>query len=328
MAVAGGLNSQLGIGEETTPGTAVTPSRFYDFGQESLKQSIERIEYMGLRPTRRVLGSTNWVPGRIGVEGDIELPWMNKGMGLIAKHMLGAVATTTPTGGTLTRDHKATVGAIDGKGLTVQVGRTSNDGTTRPFTYAGCKVAKWSLKHDTQSQLMLTLSLDGMSESTATGLASASYPSGLTPFAYTKGILTVGGSSVDVMDWSLDADNGLATDRYFIRSGGANKKEQLEGAAVREYTGQIHPEFSDLTLYNNFVNGSLATFSAVYTGALIEGALNYQLTVSLAAIRFDGETPTVGGVGLLDQPLPFKVVDSGAADGPVVLVVRSDDTTP
>jgi hypothetical protein len=323
------LQDQFGIGEEVTPGTAVTPTRFYDFGQENVNQSIERIEYMGIRPNRKVLGSNNWVAGRIGVGGDVELPVMNKDFGLIFKHALGNIATTTPTGATLARDHKATVGAIDGKSLTVQVGRTDVTGTTRPFTYAGVKLDQWELNHDTSSQLMFKTTVDGSSETTATGLATASYSTNLTPWAYTKVVLTLGGSSIDVTEWNLKANNNLAKDRYFMRgTTPGSKKEQLEGADVREYTGSLKAEFAGLTDYNRFVNGTVATLQAVYTGAIIEAALSYQLTVVLDTIRIDGDTPNVAGLGIKEQMLPFKVLDAAAADGPVVVVVRTDQVNP
>lgn len=329
MAVAGGLNSQMGVKAESVVGTAVTVDRFPEFGNESLKQDIERIEYMALRPTRRVLANHQWVPGRQSVSGEIELPVMNNGMALLFKHALGAVATSTPGGGTLSRDHKCTVGALDGLALTIQIGRTDTSGTTRAFTYAGCKITGWELGNDTQGQLMLKLSIDGMSETTATALATASYAAGLVPFSYTKGALTVGGSAIDVLDWSLAGENNLATERFFIRATTpGQKKEQLEGMGAREYTGTITADFESLTAYNRFVNGTEAAFTATYTGAIIEGAISYTVTVSLPCIRFDGETPSVSGPELLTQSLPFKVLDSGSADGPVVVTLRNTDTAP
>jgi hypothetical protein len=54
----------------------------------------------------------------------------------------------------------------------------------------------------------------------------------------------------------------------------------------------------------------------------------YSFTVSCPDIRFDGETPTVGGPEMLEQSLPFKVVDDSEADGPVVITVVNTDTAP
>lgn len=330
MSVAGGLNSQLGLVAETTPGVATTVSRFYDFGQEGVKQTIDQIKYQALRPTRRYLGNANMVQGKIGVTGDLELPVMTKGFGLVFKHCLGTVATSTPGGATLTRDHKCTVGPLDGLAWTVQVGRTDVGGTTRAFTYSGCKVASWELKHDLNSMLMCTLTLDAMSEVTNVGLASASYPTAIVPFAFTRGVISVAGTEVPIIDWDLKTDNNLATDRYFIRSTTpATKKEQLEGAGIRTSTGNLTAEFTDLTLYNLFVSGTQSSITLVYTGTTaIESTFFPTITITIDKVVFTGETPTVDGPDLLKQSLPFEVVDATAADGPVAITVRTSDTLP
>lgn len=328
MAIAGGLSAQLGLKAETTVGTAVTPDRFFEFNSESLQQEIERIESGGLRPSRRVVSKR--FAGRKGVGGDIELEITNKGQALLWKHILGSVATTTPASGTNSRDHLATVGALDGLGLTIQVGRTGTDGTTRAFTYAGCKVAAWELSGEADGIPVLSLTIDGMSETTATALATAAYPTGLEPLVFTQGTLSVGGSELLVKQFSLAGDNHLYTDRYYLTATNPGRKhEQIEGVGMREYTGSLTADFKDLTAYNLFVNKTQSSLAITYTSTTaIEGSLYYSLTVTVPAIEFDGETPTVGGAEIIEQSLPFKVIDTGNANGPVQVTVRSDDSTP
>lgn len=328
MAVPGGLSAQVGVAEESTVGTIVTPDRFYEFGSETLKQNIERIEWAPLRAGRRVLPSSSWQPGRKGVEGDLEMAVVNKGMGLLFKHCLGAVATTTPAGGTTSREHKCTLGTLDGKGLTVQIGRTGLNGTTQAFTYAGCKVANFELTSSVGELLMLKLGLDGMSESTATALATAAYPTGLTPFVWTQGVLDIAGSEFEVTSASLQGDNGLRTDRYYMRSSNAaSKKEQIEGAQYRDFTGTLETDWDgSLTAYNRFVNGETGSLTLTFTGAEIETGINYAVEVALGTVRFDGDTPNVGGPELIGQSLPYKVLDASESDGPVVVTVTNDDT--
>lgn len=336
MALAGGINTQLGLGEETTPGSGVTVSRFYELGEggESVKHDIDRFEYQGLRSGgRRILNTSNRVATRENVSGPIELAVMTKGFGLVFKHCLGAVATTTPGGATNTRDHACKFGDLDGKSLTIQLGRTDNTGTTEAFTYAGCKVATWELSNDNTNALMLSLGIDGMSEalSSAGGpaLASASYPSGIEMFSYIRGVLTVAGSAIDVVDWNLQGDNGLDVDRYFIRATTpGQKKQQLEGGQPREVTGTINCEWSGMTAYNRFLNGTIAAFTATYVSTTaIEGTFFPTITVTCPHVQFDGETPTVGGPEIIPMALPFKVLDGGDANGPVQITVRSGDTT-
>jgi hypothetical protein len=319
------------MADETTYGTITTPTRFLEFTDESLKLDIQRIESKGLRPNRRVLSVDDWVAGRQTADGDVNFEVANKGFGLVFKHMMGTIATSQPNAGSFPTvyEHKATVGQLDGKSFTCQVGRTGVDGTTRAFTYAGSKVDTWELGLDVNGLLMLKLSLDAQSEATGTALASASYAASSVPLAYVGGAITVGGTATDVQKFSLSGNNNLNKDRVLIRATTPTlKKEQLEGADLREYAGTMDAEFTDLTAYNRFVNGTIGAFTAFFTGSNIASTYNYAVEVTCAAVRFDGETPNVGGPGIITQTLPFKVLDSSATDGPVSIVYRTTDTTP
>lgn len=327
MAAAGGINSQLGYAEEVTPGTAVVVSRFGEYDRETLTQDFERVEHTGLRTGRRVLGANNYAVGRETAAGDIEMVLQNLGQAVWFKHMLGAVATTTPGGGTLSRSHKCTVGAIDGKSLTVQVGLADDGGTSRTKTLAGCKIAKWTIGGKENEHPMLKLSLDGMSSTTATALATASYPAGLADYFSTQTVVKIAGSEVDCSEWEISGDNGLALERYYMRSTTpGQKKEQLEGDALRSMEGKLTLAFPDLTAYNRFVNNIQATLQITLTGSIIEGAIPHKIDLLAAAVRFDGDTPTVDGVGLIPIEMKFKIVDTIAADGPLVATIVNTDT--
>lgn len=331
MSIVGGLSAQYGMADEVTYGAGVTPTRFLEFTSESAKLAIERIESAGLRPNRRVLATEDWVAGRQGVSGDVEYEVSNKGFGLKLKHMLGSIASSQPASvaSPTVFEHKATVGPLDGKSFTSQIGRTGNDGVTRPFTYAGCKIDSWELSLDVNGILMLKESIDASSETTATALATATYAASSIPLVYTGGTIQVGGVATDVQKVSLSGNNNLKKDRYFIRAATPQqKKEQLEGAGLREYGGTIDVEFSDLTPYQRFVNGTPAALTAFFTGPVIAGAFSFALEVTCAQVRFDGETPNVGGADLISHSLPFKVLDSGAVDGPIAMVYRTTDTAP
>lgn len=331
MAIVGGLSAQVGISEEVTFGTIVTPDRFHEFNSESLKQSIERIESQGLRPNRRVHATDDWVAGRVGIEGDLEIEVVNKGLGRLFKHCLGAIATSQPAVGPspLVYEHKATLGALDGKSLTVQVGRTGTDGTTRAFTYAGCKVSSWEFDIEANGLLMLKLGIDGASEATATGLASATYGTNLVPLAYTGGAITVGGTATPVKKFNIKGENSLSNERYLISATTpAQKREQLEGDDLRDLTGQLDAEFNDLVAYNRFVNGTIGNLVATFEGGVIQNAYKFAVVITLAAVRFDGETPNIDGPGIPEQSLPFKALDDGTSDSPISVVYRTSDTLP
>lgn len=323
MALRSGLAAQIGFKAETTWGTYAVPTRFLEFRDESMSLASERIEGEAIRTANRVQRTGRWAANRKGVGGDVSFEVLSKGFGLIFEHMLGSNTITTPAGGTLARDQTIVIGDLYGKSLTVQVGRPDVTGTVQPFSYTGCKVASWELSNDVDGVLMLTCTFDGKDEDTTQALASASFAAADELFFFTGGVVTIAAGAYDVRNITISGDNGLQTDRYFLR-GSSLKKEQIPTGPI-EITGSMEAEFDGLTAYNRFVNGTVAALTATWTGSLIEGALNYSVTVTMPNVRFDGDTPNVGGTDILTQPLNFKVLYDGTA-APITIVYRSVDT--
>src|SRR6266545_3595256 len=136
-----GVKSQIGVAEESTWGTYVAPTRYFELLSAELALTKETIESAAWRAGVPVVNASRRKKGATRSEGPLRMEIANKGFGLLFKHMLGAVTTTTPGGGTLTRDHTATFGDLFGKGLSVQQGADDRTATVRPFSFPGCKVA-------------------------------------------------------------------------------------------------------------------------------------------------------------------------------------------
>jgi hypothetical protein len=321
MATA--LEAQIGFVDEVTFGTPVTVTRFYEFNSESIKMDQARIESSALRSGARVTRSDRWALGKKTVGGDVTFELANKSFGLLFKHMFGGVATAQPdSGGAPTvYKHTFTPGAYP-TSMTAQVGRTDVGGTTRAFTYHGCRVESWELGCSVDEIASLKISLNGEDEDTSTALATVSYPASLSLLTFVNGTLTIGGSSASVMSASVAGQNGLATDRYFL--GSTLRKQQLE-MGMRTYTGTFEAEFESLTHYNRFVNGTEAEIVLNFQGGVISGAFNYEAKIT-ANVRFDGQTPNVGGPEIVGQTLPFKVVDNGTTS--IKLEYQTTDVTP
>lgn len=323
-----GREGQIGFGEESTFGTPVVVTRFFELLNESIKFDIERIESKGMRAGAKV--QNLWVPGRKGGSGDIEFEVQPNGFAILTKHMLGGTpVTTTPGGGTISRIHTTKVGNLDGKSLTFQVGRANAAGTIDPYTYAGCKIGGWELTLETGGVLTLKLSIDCADESTVTALATASYPAtNVMLSSYDTGVLvSIGGSPYAAKKFTLQGGNMVKGDRYKL--GQPVKLEQLEGTDFREYTGEIEMEMnSGLTAYNLFKNGTEAAIVATSTGAIIEAAIPYMVRCSLARARFDGETVTTPGPDILTQTIPFKVLKTALANTEVMFETQNTDTAP
>ncbi|MDA3624251.1 phage tail tube protein [Saccharopolyspora sp. WRP15-2] len=316
MALYSGLSAQLGFAEETTYGTYTAPTRFYEFLSEELKMEIERVESEALRAGTRTLRSDRWTPGKKNVEGDVELELMTKGAGLMLKHMLGGVTTTQPDVANSPTVYKHTFIPDEvPTGLTCQVGRTSIDGVTRPFSYVGCNISEWELEAGVGDPVKLTVSLLGRDEATSQPLVTATYPANNHIYTFIHGSLTIDGTPLDVKEFSLSGENGLDDDRYFLGSQLRKKPVQAE---LLNFEGEVATEFNNLDLYNKFIQGQEAALVLTFdSGVVIEDALTYKLVVT-CNVRFDGETPTVQGPEVLEQNIAYKCIDSGSGPGSAV----------
>ncbi|MEB3367418.1 phage tail tube protein [Saccharopolyspora mangrovi] len=327
MAIYSGLSAQIGFAEEVTYGTYVAPTRFYEFLSEDVSKEIERVESEALRAGTRTLRSDRWTPGKINVEGDVELELMTKGAGLMLKHMMGGVATTQPDAVNSPTVYKHTFTPDEvPTGLTCQVGRTSIDGVTRPFSYVGCVISEWEMEAAVDDPVSLTVSLLGRDEDTAQTLATASYPANNKLYTFIHGSLTIDGTPLDVKEFSLSGENGLDDDRYFLGSQLRKKPVQAE---LLNFEGEVSTEFNNLTLYNKFLQGQEAALVLTFdSGVVIEDALTYKFVIT-ANVRFDGETPTVNGPEVLEQSIAFKCIDSGTGPGSAIkFELFTDEATP
>jgi hypothetical protein len=324
------LASQFGYKEESTVGTAVTVDKFGEFVTEGLKVNMGRTSVVTKRAGQRVARSDRAVPYQMGASGPVTFPMLTKGGGIFLKHALGSIATAGPTDSTYT--HTATIGDLTGKSLTLQVDRPFNpSGTSQAFTYNGCKITKAEFSLSQESHLEATYEFDGWGETTATALASASYPSGAEIVTWASSSFTIGGSAVELVDIKITLTNGLNTDRRYIR-GSAAKKEQLENA-MRSITVQFTLDFVDLTQHNRVVSttqaGSLAACVLTCNGPTLLGATTYPgYTFTMPAVQFDDDD----GIKV-DSDDPLRVTFTGTAlfDGTnsaLTVAQRTADTTP
>lgn len=315
-----GLAAQLGLVEETVYGTFVAPARWFEFVSESFAMEIERLESAGIRGGTRVLPSSRWASGQKTVTGDVELETTTTNLGILFEHAFGGVATVNDLATAYT--HTFTPDDLPVGGLAVQVGRpdTSAAGTVHPFSYLGGRIASWSLEGAVGEIGKLGVSFLFQDEDTSEALGTPSYPANEL-LVFTQATLEIAAAAVDVRAVTFNGDNGLVADRFKLGSDLA--EEPLEGSPMRTYDGTIDAHFDTLAAYTRFVAGAEAVLEFKFEGAEIETAHNFSIIVN-ANVRFDGETPTVGGPDELVQNLPFKVVDEAQLD----LVYKTTDVTP
>jgi hypothetical protein len=306
MAVSN--KAQVGVVNESTYGTPVVVSKFYDFKSESLKREQERMESASLRAQYRVISTDNWALGSINVSGDVEMEVRPKSHGFWWNHAIGGLVTSQPdAGGNPTvYKHTFTPGDLP-TSFTLQVGRPDLSDTVRVFTYSGCRITDWTLSCAVNEFASMQMSVLGRDEDTVTALATASYPTGNKPLRFVEGTVTIAGTATDVKSANIQGANNLSDDRYFL--GSALRKQPLENA-LREYTGTFETEFADLTQYNRFVNGTEAAVVLLFQGSTISTTYKYETKITMN-VRFDGETPNLGGPEIVMQNVPFKVINDG-----------------
>jgi hypothetical protein len=320
----GDIAHQLGFAEETTYGTAVTPTRFLEFTNESLERRHNIAASSGIRSGRRYGGQGRRIT-RQDAGGTVTTEVARTGFGLWLEHLLGDVATTNP--GTLAFQHVFTPGTLTGKSLTLQKGVEKPDGTVQAFTYPGAKIISADFSIDQDGLLMADWEFDARQEVTGTALAAASYTTPVV-FTYSEGVLKVDDvAKANVRSvGSLKITNNLQNERYFL--GNAGLKSEPTNVPFDSIAGNLDVEFQNITdFYNLFAGDTPAELTLEFVGEEIESGQNYMLSIVLADVRFEGETPKVTGPELVYPNIPFIGLDPASGDA-VTITYKTTDTTP
>jgi hypothetical protein len=211
----------------------------------------------------------------------------------------------------------AAVGTTFSLADTVPAKYITIDRISKVFTYAGCKISEWTIAASVGEIAKFDCNIIGMTETTATGLATASYPSTWAPFVFTEATVNITGSPVaTVRDVSLTGNNAI---ERRIRLGVATSVQPLE-IGLRSYTGTITTDFDALTHYNLFLAGTQTALVLKFDNGPDE------LTITMN-IQFTGETPEVGGFDLLSQSLPFRCISSTTDAAAITAVLLNTETS-
>lgn len=320
----GDIGHQIGFKEETTWGTPVVVDKFLEFTGESLVYRRNVAMSNGIKAGRRAGGAGRRVT-RIWADGSLTFEIATKGFGIWFKQLLGAVSSVNTVGTVWT--HTFTPGTLLGKSLTIQKGIEKPDGTVQAFTLEGCKVVSMELSNDMDGMLMGTFEIDSQQMVTGTALAAATYTTP-TVFTYSEGVVKKDGGTVASVRSvpSLKIANNLLTDRVML--GNAGQKLEQINVPFDEVTGNLDVEFQNLTDFHNaFVADSSHILVLVYTGAIIEGAHNFTLQVTLNNVHFDGETPTVSGPELVYHNIPFVGLDHATLPYAEIIYKTTDNAS-
>lgn len=321
--------AQFGVATETTYGTPVTVSRFLPFDSESFKLNKTFIESRSLRAGRAWQASGLTIGTTRDVNGGWTMPVYNKGMGMLFNQLHGLTVVPVVNGATAAYTQTHDIGTSDpsSKSFTAQFNKSTVADASQAFTYKGAKVDSVTFSVDTGGLLMSTWTCDARDEDTTIALATAAYPTGLVPFTFQQGTVTVGGvaaGSVIATGTSVGLTIPYKTDRYYLGNTGLKAQPLTNDLLSCDVTLTV--DFADLNLYNLFTAGTIASVTLTFVGANIASTFYETFTISMPACQFRGDTPTIDGPDVLNQSIPIKVLDNGT-NAPVTLTYTSVDTT-
>ena len=351
---ASGLSGQVGAVAESTYGTPVTVTHFYEFLSENFQFNPTWLDGMGLKSGQAYNRASRTVVSQSDVNGDLTMEHtigsasnaVADSMGFWWKFALGSTLTT-PTlvlGTAYKQVH--TNGSKAGQFITVQVGRPQISGVTvQPFTYTGTKVTDWEFSCNDNQIAQLKVTCDGQTELTSTALAAASYPTPNGLFAFSDAtVMTIGGtastaggettvaggSSIGsrVNGITITGSTPMKVDRYGLGNAGL-KGEPIENA-IPTITGTLSTEFFSRTeLYDVFKTAGTTVLEIDFTkfdsagndaNGVASGPNPYRLSFILPAVKFKTGAVNINGPDVLPQSIGFQAYDDGSGTNPVIQV--------
>lgn len=340
MVTGTGIDGQFGYKGESVVGTEVTVDKFIQILSEGLKFDPSFIEPEGLRAGGKYKRGTQLAQARRQVSGPIELRYATRLMGGFWRAALGSNVTTPAliAGSAYKQVHQT--GDLLGKSFTCQAGRPEPSGSVRPFTFRGCKVNSWEWSVSEGEAAKLKLDIDGWDESTSTALATAAYVTSSEDFFFTNAVaFTLGGAvagttelSVSgattvptvVKSISIKGENGLATDRIGLGSGGV-KKEQLENDTPTVMI-ELDAEFDRTTFYDLFKAGTATPFYLRLDGSVISGTDRNSIEFLAPEIRIKEASPELNGPGIVQAKVTAEVYQAATGLNPFQVKLVSADS--
>jgi hypothetical protein len=321
-----GLGSQAGLAAESTYGTVVTPNRFVEYATEGMKLSRAFLTSQGLRAGRMYQSSSRRSPTTRSAAGPLSLEFPAQGGGPILNLFHGATVVPVKQGATSAYLQTHPIGATDPflKSVTLQIGKPQDNGTVEPFIYPGTVATAVEFSCQTGGFLETNLTLDSQDENNETSLAVASYPSGQHSFNFTQCKITVNGVELtQARGVTLTLNTPKDTGRFYL---GSTKKAVPLTNAYNGASLSITQDYGSNTLYELFAAGSIVPVVVSFVGPVIASTFHEELTFTMAAVGLDGDSPVVSGPAVLQQQIPFVVLDDGT-DVPVVATYMSTDVT-
>jgi hypothetical protein len=331
-------DSSVGIGKESTYGTSVTPTRWYEFTEEKIEFKPMRKQGKGLRVGGRLARSGRRVTTALEATGELDLEAVSKGMGLLLEGALGTGVSTLVSSGVYQQNFY--IGDTLNS-FTVQKGLVQEDGTVTPYTFTGMVVSDWEITSTKDEIVTCKFSFDGNGGfSNSTTYTAPSYPTTPSLFTFTQGVLASGtftapttttlasGTTTiaNVTEFSIKGDNKLTGGMRTYGSAGKRGTKPRAGDRSDGVNGKVKVILTDTTWRDASFNDTDVSMILTFTSgeALTTGFATLQIAIPVA--RLEPETPTSNSGEVIETDYTFTVLDGLSATQPLWICLRTADT--
>lgn len=341
------LDYSVGIGKESTYGTAVTPTRFFETDAK-MKYDVQKTQSKMNRSGKRVNRLNRNVLKHIEVKGDMTFEAASKGFGFLLEAVLGLVTNTQiPSTSPAVYQQVHKIKKTDPvNSYTIQeVLPFVGGGAGQPHTFTGCVAKSIELSAKEGGIVEAKISWLGRDMKTDVSAAAVSYPINDELFTFVGGSIGYAGALTEptatavaslsgaaasnVNDFAVTVDNNLDTGGYNMGSAGLRTRPNVLGMA--SITGKMTAEYSDNTLRDayiaqtplplvlNFVQSTVLSTAPSNTYATLQ--------IVLPSILLKGDIPEADG-SPISTGVDWEAFDNGSANEPIWIVYRTLDTTP
>ena len=341
MAPPSGIAGQWGAFDEATYGVSLlTTPKFYAADSDTLKLRKVAKDGTGIYAGAQFETANRRYALEYSAGGALVMDLPERGLQQWLFRMLGSfgqaksVLTQDASTGAYSSVHAP--GFLDGHSFTLQAGRPGIDGTVSPATYVGCKVADWEISCAMGEIAKLNLTIEARNElflsfkdplnGSVPTLQAWTAPAG-GAFRWVGGAVHVGGTPS-----TTSGVTSLASPTLAGHVEGPISVKYARALKLNRYAPDVAPFRNEpLTNGRSTASGSLVTewlstdsWQAAYQNdsataiqytfvaeAIGSGSDFATLDILIPNVRLDGESPSVGGVQVLTQTVPWVARDDG-----------------
>jgi len=312
MAIGSGIGSQFGMAPETTYGTYVAPTRFYEARSARVSKVKNTASWDGLAAGRMVDRADGRAVTTKGGRVELsDLVCTTKDMGLLLNLIMGGTVAPVQQAATAAWLQTHPLADTYGKMASCQSGVPLVGGTVTPRTALGSKVTSATFACAVDQLVTVSVEMDARDVVDTEVLAAASYGTARRPFhfgqmAVKTGATVAGATAADgVRGFSLTVERNIKIDQYYAN--GAGLKDQPVTANKVGITGTLNTDYKTAAHWaDRFRDDSQFALVVEFVGANIASTYFETLRFALSAIYLNGDSPGITGPDVVQTDFPFQ----------------------